>query len=297
MMKLAKLMMWAACTLLLISCQPQTTSFSGPSVEVDLKGASVTVSAYVNSNGEIVLSGTYSQTLVRTEVLNMTWDVGFETTLNQAATRQNTLFILYKDDNGEIIQQEYAINQPFEINFSNEQWVKKIQNDGNGNIVVSVEHKVAQTNIEKVPTQMPPDVISPTRSSPTNTPQANAVQPSCSNITVTVTDTSGGEVLHIKQCSKWTYDTPPLAKGVYAVDPHNKFIVYCTTRGEVYVIKVGVSEIVFIESLKDKLSAFKVGDVSIKIGFYEEDIHHYAIVKDQISGQEAYVKVPPSVAK
>lgn len=150
-MKRMEMVIGIAFALLLTSCQSQTKTFSGPSVELDVKGAAVTVSAHVNNDGEIVLSGTYSQTLVYTEVLNVTWDVGFETTLNEAATRQNTLFILYKDDNGQIIQQEYAINQPFEINFSNEQWVRKIQNDGNGNIVVFVEYKVAQTDLVQAP--------------------------------------------------------------------------------------------------------------------------------------------------
>jgi hypothetical protein len=129
----SKLILWFTCLLVLSGCGSKTVGFTGPA----LNAGPVTISAYINTDGEVTLSGTYS--LGAPEKIGPSWDVGFQTTLNQAASKKYTLFILYRNSNGDIIKQECDINQPFEIDFTNDQWVKKIQHDGNGNIVVYVE--------------------------------------------------------------------------------------------------------------------------------------------------------------
>jgi hypothetical protein len=220
--------------------------------------------------------------LVNVEFLNVSWDVGFETTLNKASTRQNTLFILYKDDSGQIVQQEYAINEPFEINFSNEQWVRQIKHDGNGNIIVAVEHKIAQP-------------VGAQESAPE--PADNYELPPCSDVTVTVSDTSKGDILHIEGCPNWTYDSPPLAKGEYALSPNGKFLVYCTNNGDLYTIRFGESSPRFIENLRKKMIVFRNGDVSLIITIYEGENQYFANIMDQYSGQNVNVKIPLSVSQ
>jgi hypothetical protein len=126
---------WLIILLLLSACGSNTTGKSGPSLHL----GPVTISAYINNSGEVSLDSTISIPLVGTKDLGVSWDVGFDTTLNEAKSKQFTLFILYQNSRGEVIQQEYAIDRPFEINFTNEQWVKKIVHDGNGNVVVYVE--------------------------------------------------------------------------------------------------------------------------------------------------------------
>jgi len=129
----SKLVLWFTCLVLLSGCGSKTVGFTGPA----LNAGPVTLSAYINTDGEVTLNGTYS--LGAPAKVGPSWDVGFQTTLNQATSKKFTLFILYRDSNGDIIQQECDVNQPFEIDFNNDQWVKKIQHDGNGNIIVSVE--------------------------------------------------------------------------------------------------------------------------------------------------------------
>jgi len=112
-----------------------TTIETGPFVNV----GPVSISATIDTDGAVKLSGSYQQTLVGNQVLGAGWEVGFETTLKEAKNKQYTLFILYEDNQGYVHQQEYDVQRPFEVDFTNEQWVKKIVHDGNGNIVVFVE--------------------------------------------------------------------------------------------------------------------------------------------------------------
>jgi hypothetical protein len=283
---------WIFCAALLASCQSETTTFSGPSINA----GPVTVSAHINNFGEIELSGEFSKKLVGVDGFDfgVNWDVGFSTTLNKASTRQNTLFILYKDEGGQIIQNEYAIDEPFVINFSDEQWVRKINNDSNGNIIVAVEYKVAESVV--VQAQEPVNNIVPV-----NDPdQNNAIPtnpPLCTNVNVTVTDTNKGDIIHL-ECANWSYDTPYLAKGVYDIDPYNKFFVYCSNSGDVYMMKIGDSSLSLIQNIQDQMSAFQTGYVSLELSFIEDGNHHHTVkVIDRNSGQDATVKVPVTFSR
>jgi hypothetical protein len=240
----------------------------------------------MNQNGEIILSGTASYPLVGSEMLGVSWDVGFETTLNKAQSTQYSLFILYQDDNGQIVQQEYAINEPFEVNFSDEQWVKKIHSVGDGNIIVEVEHKVAQSSI--LASSKPE--AAPDKTTPDNTTQ----DAKCSAVSLTLEDTNQGDILHM-QCGDWSYDSPYLAKGIYAIDPENDFFVYCSNAGDVYMMKIGDSSLSLIKNLQAEMSAFKTGTVYLEMKFIEDGSqHHFVRIKDLNTGQNAMVKVPSS---
>jgi hypothetical protein len=62
----------------------------------------------------------------------------------------------------------------------------------------------------------------------------------CPGIVVTLTDTKKGDMLHILRCEDGLeYDLGPLAKGVYAVGPNDKFLVYVTIDGFIYASKIG----------------------------------------------------------
>jgi hypothetical protein len=83
-------------------------------------------------------------------------------------------------------------------------------------------------------------------SSPTATlffvPTATSTQQwvACPGIVVTVTDTQKGDMLHILRCEDgFEYDLGPLAKGVYAVGPNDRFLVYVSADGFVYASKIG----------------------------------------------------------
>jgi len=129
------LIAWFSCLLLLSACGVETTSSPTPSETL----GPVTISANINPNGEITLTGTSFQ-LVGTKDLGAGWwELGFAAVLYEAKNNQYTLFVLYPDSTGEVIRQEYAIGRPFEINFNNDKWVKKIAQDGNGNVVVYIE--------------------------------------------------------------------------------------------------------------------------------------------------------------
>lgn len=90
-MKLNQTLFCMVCVTLITACQPQTVGYMGPSVNA----GPVTVSAHINSDGEIVLDGSYSHLLFGTEELGLNWDFGFETTLNKAKTRQGNIRCLF----------------------------------------------------------------------------------------------------------------------------------------------------------------------------------------------------------
>lgn len=70
----------------------------------------------------------------------------------------------------------------------------------------------------------------------TSTPQWSA----CPGIVITLTDTDKGDMLHILRCEDGLeYDLGPLAKGVYAVGPNDKFLVYVTLNGFIYATRIG----------------------------------------------------------
>ena len=70
----------------------------------------------------------------------------------------------------------------------------------------------------------------------TPTPQWSA----CPGIVITLTNTDKGDMLHILRCEDGLeYDLGPLANGVYAVGPNEKFLVYVTQNGFIYAARIG----------------------------------------------------------
>jgi hypothetical protein len=167
---------WFTCLLLLSACGPIVIIPPTPSITP----GPVTISAEINSNGQTSLSGPNFQ-LVGTKGLGVGWwELGFAATLYEAKDKHYTLYILYQAGNGEVIQQEYAIGRPFEIHFNHDQWVKRIDHDGNGNAVVYIE----PTAISLTPTMLSP---APTMASPTPTAALSKPTPALSTPTAVPT--------------------------------------------------------------------------------------------------------------
>ena len=92
-------------------------------------------------------------------------------------------------------------------------------------------------------TATPTFVIAPTATvtlfyNPTITPTQQ--WSACPGIVITLADTKKGDILHILRCDDGLeYDLGPLAKGVYAVGPNDKFLVYITIDGFIYAARIG----------------------------------------------------------
>ncbi|MFN8382067.1 MAG: SH3 domain-containing protein [Anaerolineales bacterium] len=133
------IMIWLISMILISGCggQGNTTYYAGPSINV---ADVVEVSLHLNSRGEFVVSGQVSIPLAEEGVLgDVSVDFGFETVLNQAASKSNYLIILWQDEDGNIRQNDYSVGQPFDITFEHDQWVQRIKNTENGNIIVYVQ--------------------------------------------------------------------------------------------------------------------------------------------------------------
>jgi hypothetical protein len=75
----------------------------------------------------------------------------------------------------------------------------------------------------------------------------------CPGIVVTQKDTDAGDIIHILRCDdSLEYDLGPLAKGVYAVGPNNKFFIYVTRTGIVYGSRIGNPYLYPLFNLKDE---------------------------------------------
>jgi len=70
----------------------------------------------------------------------------------------------------------------------------------------------------------------------TPTPQWSA----CPGIVITPSQTRKGTMLHVLRCDdRLEYDLGPLAKGVYAVGPNDRFLVYVSLNGYIFAARIG----------------------------------------------------------
>ncbi len=114
----------------------------------------------------------------------------------------------------------------------------------------SIETSVMLT-VTAMSASLPTSTLTPTPSitpmpSPTTTlffaPTVTSTQQwsACPGIVITLTDTKKGDMLHILRCEDGLeYDLGPLAKGVYAVGPNDKFLVYVSIDGFIYASRIG----------------------------------------------------------
>ena len=128
---------------------------------------------------------------------------------------------------------------------------------------------------------------------PTSTPEP----PPCYGVMVTPNDTSKGNILHIEGCPNWIFDSPPFAKGSYAISPNEKFLIYCTTVGDLYAIRFRDQQTINLGNLRKDMPVFHTGDVSIGISISSGENQYFARIVDRISGQSLDFGIPLSISQ
>ena len=120
-------------------------------------------------------------------------------------------------------------------------------------------------------------------------------------IIVTVTDTKAGDMLHIRRCEdNLEYDLGPFAKGMYAVGPNQKFIVYVTNNGFIYAAKIGSTYLTLVKNLtkEKKYTAVNKGvPPKFSISFMGEEPYYKIVLSEKRFGQKYLYDVPVSIVE
>ncbi len=131
----------------------------------------------------------------------------------------------------------------------------------------------------------------------TPTPQWSA----CPGIVVTRNDTKDGDILHILRCEDGLeYDLGPLAQGVYAVGPNDKFLVYVTVDGIIYAAKIGDKYPVAVFNLKTEriytaLNKKMNGD--FKISFTGNELNYQLVLLERKYDQKRVYDLPVKITR
>jgi hypothetical protein len=134
----------------LVGCKIGATGSTGPQITIAKVYA---IALTVDTNREVHLTGQVTiPTPYRYKLVDLDWLAAFDITFNKAQESQNTLYLLYEDTDGSIIQDTYVIDHPFEITFASDEWVRKIKHDDKGNFVVFVDIRNATVEIPPVTT-------------------------------------------------------------------------------------------------------------------------------------------------
>jgi len=123
----------------------------------------------------------------------------------------------------------------------------------------------------------------------------------CPGIVVTLTDTDAGDMLHILRCEDGLeYDLGPLAKGVYAVGPNDKFLVYVTIDGFVHASKIGDPYLYRLYDLARE-HIFTVFNKSVapdfKISFVGETPYFKLILLEKNYDQKRVYELPAALTR
>jgi hypothetical protein len=109
--------------------------YTGP----EIKAGSISISVTGNLSGEVVLSSQYSHSLIGTDDLGINWVVGFSKTLKKAESTSYYLYVLWESASGSIYRDTYEVGEPFKVKFQKTEWVRELNTDNNGNVIVAVE--------------------------------------------------------------------------------------------------------------------------------------------------------------
>ena len=130
-----------------------------------------------------------------------------------------------------------------------------------------------------LPTLTPSSTFTPSPTAPTPTPTLQ--WSACPGIVVTVTDTDAGDMLHVLRCEDgWKHDFGPLAKGVYAVGPNDKFLLYVSVSGFIYGARIGDPSMVTLFDLVNE-HEFTVFNKKVKPDFkisFAGEVPNYKLV-------------------
>jgi len=123
----------------------------------------------------------------------------------------------------------------------------------------------------------------------------------CPGIVVTRTDTEKGDILHILRCEDGLeYDLGPLAKGVFAVGPNNKFLVYVTIDGFVYASRIDDPHLIILYDVAREhiYTVFnKKVAPDFKISFVESALNYKLILLERNYHQKRVYDLPTWVTR
>lgn len=103
----------------------------------------VSIELEIAPDGELALVGEFSYPLYAVENLGgVYWNIGFERILREAQRQSRHLYLMWEDDQDNIVVHEYDIGQPFDIQFRRTEWVRKLAHSGDENLVVFIERQV-----------------------------------------------------------------------------------------------------------------------------------------------------------
>jgi len=116
---------------------------------------------------------------------------------------------------------------------------------------------------------------------------------------VTRNETNKGVMLHVRRCEdNLEYDLGPLAKGVYAVGPNGKFIIYVTHSGMLYATNIGNTRLSLLVNLR-RAGSFVAFNKNVQpvfvISFYGEAPRYRLILTEKKYNQRRAFYIPPRI--
>jgi hypothetical protein len=80
---------------------------------------------------------------------------------------------------------------------------------------------------------------------------------SCPGIVITLRDEEDGDFVHVLRCEDGLeYDVGPLSRGIYAVSPDDRYLVYCDLNGIVYAARIGSPALTVIRKTQREFFVF-----------------------------------------
>ena len=163
---------------------------------------------------------------------------------------------------------------------------------------------VPVASLTSTPTLTPPATITPFPTFvlsylPTTPPDQQWL--TCPGIVVTRTDTDKGDILHILRCEDGLeYDLGPLAKGVFAVGPNNKFLVYVTIDGFIYASRIDDPHLIILYNVAREhiYSVFnKKVAPDFKLSFVEGPLNYKLILLERNYYQKRVYELPAWITR
>lgn len=125
-------------------------------------------------------------------------------------------------------------------------------------------------------------------------PVTGTPSPPGAGITILEEADAGGIFLRISgQDLPAGYRVGPLAAGVYAVGPNRRFLVYVTSRGRVYGLRLGNSQVVEVANIAHNLIAIERNEEpSITLSFVQSGSSTYLVIVEGRYSESISVELP-----
>ena len=150
---------------LLVGCGGKVSGETGPYVALESGSEAIEVALTLTTEGALKVVGSYAHTLVSSGPLRMGWEAAVEYVIRESNHRHYTLYIVYREPNGEVYQEVYDIGKPFRVTFTEHEHVEVIESSATGSIVVTV-------GVQPLEETMPYD-----NGQDVNSPQLNTIFP------------------------------------------------------------------------------------------------------------------------